>query len=68
MKNEIRVEKRCQRCGHRMFDKIGFASGYVEIWCPECRSIVRINQALRHPRTCGATGAPRRGAAPLKVS
>ena len=50
MSEEIRVAKRCPRCNHRLFDKMSLASGFVEIKCPECGNIVRINLALRRKR------------------
>ena len=51
MKEELRVAKKCPVCGHRLFDKISLATGYVEIKCHRCGSVVRVNLALRRPRT-----------------
>ncbi len=49
MKEEIRVAKCCPNCGRRLFDKISLTTGYVEIKCPECSHIIRINLACRRP-------------------
>ena len=46
-RNEIRVSKVCPKCNWRLFDKVSPANGYVEIKCPQCKSIVRINLAFR---------------------
>lgn len=32
----------CPKCGKRVMDKIEGASGIVEIKCPSCRQVVRI--------------------------
>ncbi len=47
MEDEIRVVKRCPECGKRLFDKISMTSGYIELKCPRCGAMVRINLALR---------------------
>lgn len=49
-KEEIRVVKRCPVCGQRLFDKVTLASGSVEIKCPRCGALVRVNLSLRRRR------------------
>ena len=50
MENELRVAKKCPVCGQRLFDKVSLATGFVEIKCPNCKHITRINLACRQPR------------------
>ncbi len=46
----IRVAKRCPVCNQRLFDKISLTTGFVEIKCPQCKHVVRIDLAMRMPR------------------
>ena len=46
----IRVAKNCPNCGRRLFDKISLARGFVEIKCPECKHVIRVNLSMRRPR------------------
>jgi len=44
---KIAVIKRCPNCNWRVIDKIGVASGIVEIKCPNCHRRVKIDLSLR---------------------
>ena len=46
----IRVAKHCPNCNKRLFDKISLSSGFVEIKCPECKHVIRVNLSMRRPR------------------
>ena len=46
----IRVAKRCPVCNQRLFDKISLTTGFVEIKCPQCKHVVRIDLAMRMQR------------------
>ena len=46
-KKELRVSKKCPVCGWRVMDKVTPTSGIVELKCPNCRSIVRIDLSYR---------------------
>ena len=50
MKDEIRVAKRCPICNQRLFDKMSLAKGFVEIKCPNCKHVVRIDLEMRTTR------------------
>lgn len=43
----IKVSKCCPVCKWRLFDKVSPSTGFVEIKCPHCHSVVKINLALR---------------------
>lgn len=45
LKQKITV--RCTRCGWRIFDKVTFTSGVIEIKCPRCGHIKNIDLSLR---------------------
>lgn len=51
MESELRVAKKCPVCGQRLFDKVSLATGFVEIKCPNCKHITRINLACRRQNT-----------------
>ena len=55
MIDEIRVIKKCPRCGKRLCDVLAGASGYVEMKCPNCRQIVKIRLELRRKASCRIT-------------
>ena len=38
----IRVKVSCPKCGKRVMDKIDGAKGVIEIKCPHCKSVVKI--------------------------
>ncbi|MBQ7490924.1 MAG: hypothetical protein IJT51_10470 [Bacteroidales bacterium] len=38
----IRIKVSCPKCGRRVMDKTENAKGIIEIKCPHCRSIVKI--------------------------
>ena len=50
MEKEIKVRKECPYCGRRLFDKVSLATGFVEIKCPQCKHVVRVDLAMRRPR------------------
>lgn len=43
----VRISKRCPVCDWRFFDKVTPASGIIEIKCPRCGKVVKINLAYR---------------------
>ena len=43
----VKVSKKCPRCDWRLFDKVSPANGYIEIKCPHCGAVVKINLAYR---------------------
>ena len=47
MNQEIRVIKRCPVCQWRILDKISPASGVIELKCPKCNNIVKIDLSYR---------------------
>ena len=62
MSEEIRVAKHCPKCDMRVFDKISIASGFVEVKCPRCGEVFRINLAMRRQRNDSFRPVtPRRG-------
>ena len=38
----IRVKVSCPKCGKRVMDMIDGAKGVIEIKCPHCKSVVKI--------------------------
>ena len=44
----IRVKVSCPKCGKRVMDKIEGAKGVVEIKCPHCKSVVKIQLDQTH--------------------
>lgn len=53
MNNEepgINIRVACPKCGARMFDKITVTTGYIEMKCPKCSRIIKVNLALRKIR------------------
>lgn len=47
MSQEIRVIKRCPVCQWRILDKVSPASGVIELKCPKCNNIVKIDLSYR---------------------
>lgn len=43
----VRICKTCPSCNRRLFDKITPTQGFIEIKCPNCKRIVRVNLSLR---------------------
>lgn len=43
----VRIMKRCPNCDWRIFDKITMTTGVIEMKCPNCRKVVRIDLSLR---------------------
>ncbi len=46
----IRVSVKCPYCQHRVFDKMGAMSGILEIKCPKCRHVFKVDLSLRKRR------------------
>ena len=44
----VRISKYCPVCGWRLVDKVTPTSGIIEIKCPRCTNIVKINLAYRN--------------------
>ena len=44
-KQDVRVT--CPWCKWRIMDKVTVTSGVIEVKCPHCRKVVRIDLALR---------------------
>lgn len=43
----VKVMVKCPSCTRRIFDKCTPATGEIEIKCPRCGNVVRVNLALR---------------------
>ena len=61
--DEMRVAKRCPYCDRRLFDKISLTTGYVEIKCPKCGRVIRVDLAhrLQRPRAAAYGSVPSYG-------
>ena len=44
---QVRAVVRCPNCEWRILDKISLTSGKIEIKCPHCHSVVKIDLSLR---------------------
>ena len=47
----MRIAVKCKKCSFTMFYKTSMATGTVECKCPRCKSIVKVNLALRKSST-----------------
>jgi len=47
MKEGINVIVRCPECQRRLMDKVTATNGVIEIKCPQCRKVVKVNLSLR---------------------
>jgi len=47
MREDIKVIVKCPLCEWRIMDKMSPASGHIQIKCPNCRRVVKINLSLR---------------------
>ena len=47
MNREIRVIKRCPVCQWRILDTVSPTSGVIELKCPKCNHIVKIDLSYR---------------------
>ena len=45
--SSMRIAVKCKNCSFTMFYKTSMATGTVECKCPRCKSIVKVNLALR---------------------
>lgn len=43
----INIRVSCPKCGRRMFDKITLSTGIIEMKCPKCSNLIKVNLALR---------------------
>ena len=43
----IRVVKKCKRCNFRLLDKLSMGSCIIEIKCPRCGEMNKVNLAYR---------------------
>ncbi len=56
MENEVTQEcepiiaVRCKTCNKILAFKSGSASGYLQLKCPLCKSVIRVNLSLRRGR------------------
>lgn len=46
-KHAAKIIVKCPKCEWRILDKISPTSGIIEVKCPRCREIVRIDLSLR---------------------
>ena len=46
----------CPKCDKRLFDRLTATEGEIEVKCPRCHRIVRINLAKRRVRVYRRTG------------
>jgi phage FluMu protein Com len=47
MENKMKIVKLCPNCGKRILDKVSRTSGEIELKCPHCYKIVRVNLSFR---------------------
>lgn len=47
---EIKVMKLCPYCDWRIFDKVTPTTGIIEMKCPNCRKVVRVDLSYRTAR------------------
>ncbi len=43
----MKIVKPCPNCGKRILDKVTRTSGEIELKCPHCNKIVRVNLSFR---------------------
>jgi len=43
----IKIRVACPKCGARIFDKITVSTGILEMKCPKCSNVIKVNLALR---------------------
>ena len=46
----VKIIKFCPHCDWRIFDKVTPTTGVIEIKCPNCRKVVRIDLSYRTAR------------------
>lgn len=46
----IKVIKLCPYCNWRIFDKVTPTTGVIEMKCPKCRKVVRVDLSYRSAR------------------
>ncbi|MGN0179802.1 MAG: hypothetical protein ACI4DY_10240 [Monoglobaceae bacterium] len=47
MDKSIGIAKRCPHCNWRILDKVTVTSGIIEMKCPKCKKVVKINLNFR---------------------
>lgn len=47
----INIRVACPKCSARIFDKITVSTGIIEMKCPKCGNVVKVNLALRKFRS-----------------
>lgn len=47
MSKSINIAVRCPECNWRVMDKVSPTTGKIEIKCPHCHKIVKVDLALR---------------------
>lgn len=47
MDDKMKIVKLCPNCGKRILDKVSRTSGEIELKCPHCYKIVRVNLSFR---------------------
>ena len=45
--DQVKIVKKCPNCGWRILDKVTPTSGVIEMKCPNCRRIVKIDLSYR---------------------
>ena len=53
--NTIRAAVRCQKCNKIVAFKIGAASGYIQLKCPACKTLLDVDLSLRRGRVYNRT-------------
>jgi phage FluMu protein Com len=43
----IKISKKCPNCDWRVFDKITPTTGVIEMKCPNCKRVIKIDLSLR---------------------
>lgn len=47
MSEAVTIAVKCPKCDWRIMDKVTPTSGEIEIKCPRCRKVVKVDLALR---------------------
>ena len=46
----MKIAVRCKKCSHLIAYKVSAASGFLEVKCPRCGEVSKINLALRNAK------------------
>lgn len=52
---EVKVIKRCPKCNWRIFDKVTPTTGIIELKCPNCHQVIKIDLSYRVSRPKAAS-------------